>query len=306
MKHFDYEISLFIDGELPDEEQNKLFEHLAECTECRSTLVEFQSTKTKFKSYYGSQLPEANGTIIPVTSEVKKIKTNLYKTAFYVAAAACLLIGILFLLNRANEKELQNKFQKLESNYLSLQQNYNIAVEQKDGQSLNTKNSSVVINNHTEPAQLKKRNINQPQREFAGTKTTKSGESKNNVVSINLPEQNNNYIQTIFTNDQAIVESGKDYRDHPNDNKNGTRDLLQLLTPHLYGGKIVIDTAKIRDLFFRHGKDNIIISSVEKNNLGYIKFPKEKSSSLYAQYINSLRSEKVTKNDFLIPQLIGN
>jgi len=203
MKHYDYEISLFIDGELPDEEQNKLFEHLAECYECRSALVEFQSTKIKSKSYYGAQLPEANGTIIPMAPEVKTAKTNIFKTAFYIAAAACMLIGLLFLMNQMQQDKLKYKLANLETKYSLLENNFKQASIQKQDE-VNVKEAST--------------------------------EKVKNFHAKKLP-----------------------------------------------------------------GKSEI--QNIKPNS---VKMKTENRKSDYAQYFSSLKTERITKNDFLIPQLIGN
>lgn len=96
MKHFEYEINLLVDGELPDADKKEVFAHLAECEECRMLFTQYLSIKDKSADYCAH--------LIKGAKQEKKnpyaVKTgNIYKSAFYISSAAAILIAF-FLFNR--------------------------------------------------------------------------------------------------------------------------------------------------------------------------------------------------------------
>ncbi len=316
MKHYDYEISLFVDGELLDSEQDKLFEHLAECPECRDTLVELMNLKDKSKKYFAEQLPERDGAVIQLIKQTQTNKRNYYREAFYFAAAACLLLGVLFLLNKTKENELKNKLNKLNSEYSSLQKSYISEPVTNPQEIINkeksfAKNKTDAINNGAskqKPEKFSKTEIqnsakeNKPDEEMAYTAIRKAP---------------GKYIQTIFSDDNIISERVNVKNDNPDavsvqrqnrqsKNKYEAKDLLQRRSPYLSQGKVKTDTAMMRDLYLRYGKDKIVFDKLNKNDIVYAKHGPKEPASGYEQYLNSLKTERVTKNDFMTPQVIGN
>ncbi len=311
MKHYDYEISLFVDGELQDSEQDKLFEHLAECPECRETLVELMNLKDKSKKYFAEQLPERDISAIPLFKQTKTNKRNYYREAFYFAAAACLLLGVLFLLNKTKEYELKNKLNKLNSEYSSLQKNYksNLVITYKEKSF--AENKTNVVN---------KEDSKQKPEEFSKAEIQKSAkENKPNeeMANITVRKAPGKYIQPIYRDDNTIGERVNVKNDNPDavnvrrqnkqsKNKYETRDLLQRRNPYLSQGKVETDTTMMRDLYLRYGKDKIVFDKLNKNDIVYAKHGAEEPASGYEQYLKSLKTERVTKNDFMTPQVIGN
>ncbi|RJP70233.1 MAG: zf-HC2 domain-containing protein [Ignavibacteriales bacterium] len=311
MKHYDYELSLFVDGELRDSEQDKLFEHLAECLECRDTLVELMNLKDKSKKYFAEQLPESERAVIPLFKQTQTNKRNYYREAFYFAAAACLLLGFLFLLNKTEETELLNKLSKLNAEYSSLQKNYKSHVVTTDKEKSFGENKTGAIN---------KEDSKQKSEEFSKAEIQKlAKENKpNEEMAYNaIRKAPGKYIQTNYRDDNIIGERVQisdvssdsvsiQYRGKQIKNKYEARDLLQPRSPYLSQGKVKTDTAMIRDLYLRYGKDKIVFDKLNKNDIVYTKRGTEEPASGYEQYLKSLKTERVTKNDFMTPQVIGN
>ncbi|KAF0139594.1 MAG: hypothetical protein FD122_3144 [Stygiobacter sp.] len=95
MKHYEYEINLFVDGELEKEQQSELFEHLANCEDCQSLFTDTLLLKEKSRVYCAENLYQIKSKPKPVS--------KFYKIAFYTSSAAAVLL--LFLLITAKPKE---------------------------------------------------------------------------------------------------------------------------------------------------------------------------------------------------------
>ncbi|MBI3123364.1 MAG: zf-HC2 domain-containing protein [Ignavibacteriales bacterium] len=95
MKHYEYEINLFVDGELEKEQQSELFEHLAACEDCQSLFTDTLILKEKTRSFCVENLNQIKNKPKPVS--------KFYKIAFYTSSAAAVLL--LFLLITAKPKE---------------------------------------------------------------------------------------------------------------------------------------------------------------------------------------------------------
>ena len=209
MKHYDFEISQFIDGELEENLQKELFAHLTICENCRLLLYELMDIKDKSKRYFKGIIPDLNEAILPSTSFKKRKEKNIYKPLFYIAAAACLLIGFLFLINQIKEIQLQKKLTNLEKQY------------------------TVIENN------------------FRKISMQKLNESEDRII----PNKKNEKHREIL---------------NPSVKKVQNETKTKYIEPDSY------------------------------------KMKAENRGSDYAQYLSSLKTERVTKNDFLIPRLIGN
>lgn len=94
MKHLEYEINLFIDGELPKENEDELFKHLAECVECRRDISKLLLLKEKSKDFIAHEISQLKR---------KEPKSNIfYKVSFYTGVAASIIILILLLITKPN------------------------------------------------------------------------------------------------------------------------------------------------------------------------------------------------------------
>lgn len=98
MKHYEYEINLFVDGELEKEKQSELFEHLADCQDCQSLFADTLTLKDKTRLFCVENLNQLKNKPKPVN--------KFYKIAFYASSAAAVLL--LFLLITEKPKETLN------------------------------------------------------------------------------------------------------------------------------------------------------------------------------------------------------
>lgn len=95
MKHYEYEINLFVDGELEKEKQSELFEHLAACKDCQTLFTDTLTLKEKTRLFCVENLNQIKNKPKPAS--------KFYKIAFYTSSAAAVLL--LFLLITAKPKE---------------------------------------------------------------------------------------------------------------------------------------------------------------------------------------------------------
>ncbi|MCX6174345.1 MAG: zf-HC2 domain-containing protein [Ignavibacteriales bacterium] len=95
MKHYDYEINLFIDGELEEENREELFLHLAECNECRNTFADLLLLKEKSKAHCSESINQLK--------QKPSVAKSFYKFGFYAASAAA--VFLLFFLVLQNPKD---------------------------------------------------------------------------------------------------------------------------------------------------------------------------------------------------------
>jgi hypothetical protein len=91
MKHYEYEISLFVDNELDNGQKEELFRHLAECDKCRQDMSDYLLLKQQSKSVIAENVSAVN--LKPSRSKY------FYKAGFYISAAAAILL-IFILVNK--------------------------------------------------------------------------------------------------------------------------------------------------------------------------------------------------------------
>jgi hypothetical protein len=119
MKHYDFEISLLVENELPENKKEELFLHLAKCRKCSKTLSDFRQLKSSVTSFY-SDLPgsknelEYGGT----NNLILKRKSSFSKYIIPLSFAAFIIL-MFFLLSTLefNRQKLNsaNQGSKLES-----------------------------------------------------------------------------------------------------------------------------------------------------------------------------------------------
>jgi hypothetical protein len=129
MKHYEYEISLYTDGELNDDESREMFAHLAGCTECRNLYAEFVLLEKETKECYGKnisetiakrQLPEAILNRADASEAIKQSRFHkntgiFYKTAFYTTAAAAVILCFLLINAKTNMQYIRNTAVKVDT-----------------------------------------------------------------------------------------------------------------------------------------------------------------------------------------------
>lgn len=93
MSHYEYEINLYLDKELPLEMEAELFLHLSQCQQCRVEFRKCQQVKEGSKYYFKNKYEESG---VIVTKQF-----NPYKYFTYFSAAAALVLIFLQVFNPA-------------------------------------------------------------------------------------------------------------------------------------------------------------------------------------------------------------
>lgn len=96
MEHCEYEINLFVDGELPSGNTKEVFLHIAECEYCSKYFSEILLVKEKSKGYFTKHFDR-------LKNEHPK-KNYFYKLAFYFSAAASIVLLMITLFDRPEIK----------------------------------------------------------------------------------------------------------------------------------------------------------------------------------------------------------
>jgi len=91
MKHYEYEISLFVDNELDNGQKEELFRHLAACEKCRQDMSDYLLLKQQSKSIIAENVSAVN--FKPSRSKY------FYKAGFYISAAAAIFL-VFILVNK--------------------------------------------------------------------------------------------------------------------------------------------------------------------------------------------------------------
>ncbi len=102
MKHYEYEISLFVEDELPEDKKEKLLSHLRNCDKCRRMLQDYENIKNNITQFYKA-LPEPGNEI--KFGETRSNRSSLKRgTRKYIipVSITVLVIFLLFLLIRIN------------------------------------------------------------------------------------------------------------------------------------------------------------------------------------------------------------
>ncbi len=122
MKHYEFEISQFVDNELNVAEQKKLFLHLSECETCRETLSDYMGMKKDAKLFYNEiKFTAANPTKFLIESDKKR---NNYKALFYIAAAASIILCFALISQLNSKNNFKESLNAVQAKYALLHQNY--------------------------------------------------------------------------------------------------------------------------------------------------------------------------------------
>lgn len=92
MKHFEYEINLFTDGELAKQDQKELFVHLVVCGECQKTLSAYLLLKEKSRDFCSQN--------ISLLKNKPAWQNIFYKVGFYTSAAAAVILLFILFTNK--------------------------------------------------------------------------------------------------------------------------------------------------------------------------------------------------------------
>ncbi|MGA9291768.1 MAG: hypothetical protein WBV81_04210 [Ignavibacteriaceae bacterium] len=96
MKHYEYEVSLFVENELPPDKKEELFLHLSRCNKCSNVLTDYQKLQSHISNFYNT-LPSSNFNIISEQNR-KNIswRVKFRKILIPVSVSALIIIMILF------------------------------------------------------------------------------------------------------------------------------------------------------------------------------------------------------------------
>ena len=98
MKHYDFEISLLVENELP-ENMKELFKHLAKCGKCSKTLSDFRQIQSSVTDFYSSLPGSETGLKYAVTDNlILKRRSSFSKYIIPLSFAASAIL-MFFLLN---------------------------------------------------------------------------------------------------------------------------------------------------------------------------------------------------------------
>ena len=122
MKEIELQISQFIDNELNDHAQKKLFGVLAENKSARQTLFDFMQIKKGIAEHHGSITEILN----PKPFLLRQTESNIgfrnkYKALFYISTAAAVILAMLLFINHNEIQKESIQFASLQNQYNSLQ-----------------------------------------------------------------------------------------------------------------------------------------------------------------------------------------
>ncbi len=163
MKEIELQISQFIDNELNDDAQKKLFEMLAEDKSARQMLSDFVQLKQKIAQHHES----ITENLYPKPYILKPSKSNIehgykYKKMFYVSAAAAVVLALLLTLNRLERQNDIMQFNSLQKQYSVLKMEKAKALIEKETTKEIQKGSSFI-------ASTGKSKINRSNKEYKNT-----------------------------------------------------------------------------------------------------------------------------------------
>jgi len=111
MKHYEFEINLLIDGELPENAKDELFAHLSTCRECRNSLSQYLLLKEKSGEFCIQKINKLK------PKDVEKI--NYYKIPFYISTAAAIILILLFIGIKTPATYITKKYVKVDTVFVS-------------------------------------------------------------------------------------------------------------------------------------------------------------------------------------------
>ena len=96
MKHYEYEISLYVEDELPLNKKEELLSHLFKCKKCNQILHDYSNIKNNIVQFY-EKLPEKKSGINYTFLKRKKFRWNFNKAAFAISASIALVVILVYL-----------------------------------------------------------------------------------------------------------------------------------------------------------------------------------------------------------------
>ncbi len=115
MKHYEYEISLFVEDELPENKKEELLAHLKNCKRCNALMNDFSNIKSDLANFY-EMLPQNEFQFNDELSKSKKVNWSVKKPAFKISfSIAVASVAIFFFLINSNLNENKTNNHNLSS-----------------------------------------------------------------------------------------------------------------------------------------------------------------------------------------------
>jgi hypothetical protein len=125
MKHYEIEISDLLNGELDNSIHDELFEHLNQCNDCRNCLIQFMSIQQKSATIiskdvnaYLKNYDHSLNTILGSFKIQRGIKNGYYKAAFYISAAASVILFLLMINKKPEISYLTREINRVDTVYI--------------------------------------------------------------------------------------------------------------------------------------------------------------------------------------------
>lgn len=104
MKHYEYEISLFVEDELPPDKKEKLLLHLSGCKKCSKVLTDYQKIKNNISDFYET-LPSRNIYITPTPDKTNIIRRVVSRKILVpVSAFLLIFIAVIFFIEHGSHQ----------------------------------------------------------------------------------------------------------------------------------------------------------------------------------------------------------
>lgn len=102
MKHYDYEISLLVEGELPEDKKEEILSHISTCEKCGRILRDYENIKDNIVQFY-KILPDSGNEIKYGTTRPNSFLIKSFARKYIIpVSVSALVIFLLFFLVKIN------------------------------------------------------------------------------------------------------------------------------------------------------------------------------------------------------------
>jgi len=164
-KHYDMEISLFIDNELSDSGQKDLFGHLSTCEYCRASLSKSMELKKRINKRYAEMNP---GMINPYKNMKNALPgTNagkIYKITTALGIAATIILGFFLALTDISNNKSEAGYKQLTQEVSALNEKIKLLSDTKVRTDTCASRCSTPLKNFNK-RKTRQTNITQPEKQ---------------------------------------------------------------------------------------------------------------------------------------------
>jgi len=172
MKHYEFEISCFVDGELPAADEKELFAHLSECPECRRCLNDSLKMKKEISAHYSLMNYEKNPAAAADYAKTRRgFSYFSYRLGLAASAAAVIALCFLLYFARAGQSNLEEKYNLLNNEVTALKESRNTQPEGGNAGAAGRaalKEKTVEPVNNRRAVKREKKNFGNPEKERPG------------------------------------------------------------------------------------------------------------------------------------------